>query len=93
MAAVQTLKGSFPLAFHRRLAPYVVKHRLRHSDYTIRECAVIVIYVPEIKDCEGDEQGYDKSHLVSFSSSRSTARRRGPIYIEQSECLIESEEI
>jgi hypothetical protein len=61
MAAVQTLKGSFPLAFHRRLAPYVVKHRLRHSDYTIRECAVIVIYVPEIKDCEGDEQGYEKS--------------------------------
>ena len=66
MAAVQTLKGSFPLAFHRRLAPYVVKHRLRHSDYTIRECAVIVIYVPEIKDCEGDEQGYEKPHLVSF---------------------------
>jgi hypothetical protein len=67
MAAVQTLKGSFPLAFHRRLALYVVKHRLRHSDYTIRECAVIVIYVPEIKDCEGDEESHKNSHLSSLS--------------------------
>jgi hypothetical protein len=89
MAAVQTLKGSFPLAFHRRLAPCVVKHRLRHSDYTIREYAVIVIYVPDIKDCEGDEQGYDKSHLVSFSSNGPTARGAGsaPAYVVEGRWL------
>jgi hypothetical protein len=44
---------------------------------------VIVIYVPEIKDCEGDEQGYEKSHLVSFSFKQpDRAAARG--------CLFES---
>jgi hypothetical protein len=47
--------------------PYVVKHRLPHVDYAIRERAAIVIYVPEIQDRENDEQSRENSHLISLS--------------------------
>jgi hypothetical protein len=43
--------------FHRLfLMPHAVKHRPFHADHAIRECAVIVIYVPIVEHRENDEQ-------------------------------------
>jgi hypothetical protein len=47
--------------------PHMVKHGPFHADYAIRERAVVVVYVPKIKDCEHDEQSYENSHLISLS--------------------------
>ena len=46
---------------------HAMKYRSLHTDYAIREHAVVVIYVPEIKGCENDEQSHENSHLVSLS--------------------------
>jgi hypothetical protein len=47
--------------------PHAVNDRSFHTYYAIRERAVVIIYVPEIKDCEHDEQSYQDSHLISLS--------------------------
>jgi hypothetical protein len=57
----------FPFACHRKLMQHAMKYRSLHTDYAIREHAVVVIYVPEIKGCENDEQSHENSHLVSLS--------------------------
>jgi hypothetical protein len=41
----------------------VMKHRACQPDDAIRQRAVVVIHIPEVKNCESDQQCYKNSHL------------------------------
>jgi hypothetical protein len=47
--------------------PHVMEHRSFHADHTIRECALVIIYVPIVKRCKNDQESYENSYLIPLS--------------------------
>jgi hypothetical protein len=48
---------------------HTVRHRSSHTAHTVREPAVVVFDVPEIKDAQSGQKSDENSHLISPSPS------------------------
>src|ERR1700730_557649 len=53
----------------RWLMRHTVRHRSSHTAHTVREPAVVVFDVPEIKDAQSGQKSDENSHLISPSPS------------------------